>query len=217
MTAEVAPDFNPNEYFPFELSEFQRSSITSIYNGDHILVTAHTGSGKTVPAEFAIEYFKKHSKKVIYTGPIKALCNQKYHDFKTKFPHISFGILTGDIKHNPDADVLIMTTEILRNTLFKKKMQTSEKVPLMFEMDMENDLGAVVFDEVHYISDPERGAVWEQSILLLPPQVQLILLSATIDKAEIFAKWIENEKVKLMNWAYVIKRLILLPLTTVYL
>jgi len=185
-----------NEYFPFELSEFQIASINAIYKGDHSIVTAHTGSGKTVPAEFAIEHFIKKGLKVIYTGPIKALCNQKYHDFKIKFPNITFGILTGDIKHNPNADVLIMTTEILRNTLFKKKMQTAETAPLMFEMDMENELGAVIFDEVHYISDPERGAVWEQSILLLPPQVQLVLLSATMDKAQVFAKWIEDEKRK---------------------
>jgi superfamily II RNA helicase len=196
MNVVADNNFNPNEYFLFELSEFQCKAINAIYNEDHILVTAHTGSGKTVPAEFAIEYFIKKGLKVIYTGPIKALCNQKYHDFKTKFPHISFGILTGDIKHNPTADVLIMTTEILRNTLFKKKMQTDEKMPLMFEMDMDSELGAVVFDEVHYISDPERGAVWEQSILLLPPSVQLILLSATMDKINVFAKWIEDEKNK---------------------
>lgn len=196
MSATSKYSFNPNEYFPFELSEFQIASINAIYKGDHSIVTAHTGSGKTVPAEFAIKHFIKKGLKVIYTGPIKALCNQKYHDFKIKFPNITFGILTGDIKHNPNADVLIMTTEILRNTLFKKKMQTAETVPLMFEMDMENELGAVIFDEVHYISDPERGAVWEQSILLLPPQVQLVLLSATMDKAQVFAKWIEDEKRK---------------------
>ena len=86
--------------------------------GHHVLVTAHTGSGKTLPAEFAINYFKKQNKKLIYTSPIKALSNQKYSEFTRKYPHISFGLMTGDIKINPDADVLIMTTEILMNSLF---------------------------------------------------------------------------------------------------
>ena len=106
--------------YPYELSNFQKWSLYSIVNGHHTLITAHTGSGKTFAAEFAIDYFKEKGKKVIYTGPIKALCNQKYYEFKKKFPHISFGILTGDIKDNPEADVLIMTTEILRNTLFSR-------------------------------------------------------------------------------------------------
>lgn len=186
-------------YFSFNLSDFQKASIESIVTGNHCLVTAHTGSGKTTPAEFAIEYFKKQGKKVIYTGPIKALCNQKLYDFRKKFPHISFGILTGDIKDNPEADVLIMTTEILRNTLFNKEIISKEKTtiqnPLLsFEMDFDSELGAVVFDEIHYISDEDRGSVWEQSIILLPDHIQLIMLSATIQKPELFAKWIEDVK-----------------------
>jgi len=122
------------------------------------------------------------------------------YDLKLKFPHISFGILTGDVKDNPEADVLIMTTEILRNTLFNKQInsckETTRPVELQFELDIEKDLGAVVFDEVHYIGDQDRGSVWEQAILLLPPQVQLIMLSATIEKPEIFAEWLETEKNK---------------------
>ncbi len=194
-------DFDYKKYFdwfPYDLSDFQKWSLFAIINGHHSLVTAHTGSGKTLPAEFAIQYFKEKGKKVIYTGPIKALCNQKLYDFKQKFPNISFGILTGDIKDNPEADVLIMTTEILRNTLFNKKVNNESVKPieLQFDIDIENELGAVVFDEVHYIGDADRGSVWEQSILLLPPQVQLIMLSATIEKPEIFAEWLENEKNK---------------------
>ena len=193
---------NYNEFFgnySFPLSDFQKASIESIVTGNHCLVTAHTGSGKTLPAEFAIEYFKKQGKKVIYTGPIKALCNQKLYDFRKKFPNISFGILTGDIKDNPEADVLIMTTEILRNTLFNKEIISKEKTtiqnPLLsFEMDFDSELGAVVFDEIHYISDEDRGSVWEQSIILLPDHIQLIMLSATIQKPELFAKWIEDVK-----------------------
>ena len=191
--------------FPYELSDFQKWSIYAIVNGHHTLVTAHTGSGKTLPAEFAIQYFKERNKKVIYTGPIKALCNQKLYDMRNKFPDISFGILTGDVKDNPEADVLIMTTEILRNTLFTKKIndtnkgstgESSKNIALQFEMDIDNELGAVVFDEVHYIGDQDRGSVWEQAILLLPQQVQLILLSATIEKPEIFADWLQIEKNK---------------------
>tara|TARA_B110000967_G_scaffold4416_1_gene4416 strand:+ start:3793 stop:6339 length:2547 start_codon:yes stop_codon:yes gene_type:complete len=185
------------ETFPFPLSDFQKYAIQSIVEGDHILVTAHTGSGKTLPAEFAIEHFVAKGKKVIYTSPIKALSNQKFHEFTKKFPHISFGILTGDIKFNPEADVLIMTTEILRNTLLQKTIDNqvdTNSVPLQFEMDFQNELAAVVFDEIHYINDLDRGKVWEETIMFLPNHVQMIMLSATIDKSEIFAKWIEDVK-----------------------
>ena len=106
----------PEVTFPFELSPFQVDAIEAIKKGDHCLVTAHTGSGKTVPAEFAIQYFTALGKRVIYTSPIKALSNQKLHDFREKYPHISFGIVTGDIEDNKEAQVLIMTTEILSNS-----------------------------------------------------------------------------------------------------
>jgi len=197
-------------FSPLQLSSFQKWAVKAIVDKDNVLVTAHTGSGKTLPAEFAIQYFTQKNKKVIYASPIKALSNQKLYDFRRKFPNISFGILTGDCKDNPDADVLIMTTEILRNTLWaiptdaladdtptndtpRPPEQQSE---LPFKMDFANDLAAVIFDEVHYINDVERGSVWEQAILLLPPQVQLIMLSATLDKPEGFASWIEKEKNK---------------------
>ena len=114
--------------FPFELSDFQKYAIEGIVENKHVLVTAHTGSGKTLPAEFAIEYFvSKQRKKVIYTSPIKALSNQKFFEFGKKFPNIDFGILTGDIKFNPETDVLIMTTEILQNNLFQKYVQKSKQ------------------------------------------------------------------------------------------
>lgn len=180
------------ETFPhLSLSPFQKWAFKSIVDGDHTLITAHTGSGKTLPAEFAIKHFVAQGKKVIYTAPIKALSNTKLHDLRHKYPDISFGIITGDITDNPEADVLVMTTEILPMTLMNRKV---ENAPLAFEMDVENDLAAVVFDEVHYINDVDRGHVWEQAILLLPPQVQLIMLSATIDKPEAFAGWVEQEK-----------------------
>ena len=105
--------------FPYPLSPFQKHALEAIIGGHHVLVTAHTGSGKTLPAEFALQHFVAKGKKVIYTSPIKALSNQKYYEFTKKYPDITFGLLTGDIKTNPDADVLIMTTEILMNYLFQ--------------------------------------------------------------------------------------------------
>ena len=178
--------------YNFELSSFQKYAIEAIDTGNHILVTAHTGSGKTLPAEFAIEYFVGMGKKVIYTSPIKALSNQKYYEFTKKFPHISFGILTGDIKSNPEADVLIMTTEILQNTLYKKRNKSENNSLLMFEMDFDNELACVVFDEIHYINDPERGKVWEETIMMLPQHIQMVMLSATLDSPEVFASWCET-------------------------
>jgi len=225
------------EYDGKQLSDFQKWALKAITEGDNVLITAHTGSGKTLPAEYAIQYFTAQQKKVIYASPIKALSNQKLYDLRRKFPTISFGILTGDCKDNPEADVLIMTTEILRNTLLNKiingQAQASAGVqaidtagasasasgpaqlPLLFEMNFETELAAVVFDEVHYINDAERGSVWEQAILLLPPQVQLIMLSATIDRPEDFAGWIETEKRQQAEKAFIqVKQMYLAPTYT---
>ena len=113
--------------YPFPLSDFQKYAIEAIEKDKHILVTAHTGSGKTLPAEYAIQKFQKLGKKVVYTSPIKSLSTQKFSEFGKKFPDINFGILTGDIKMNPEAKVVIMTTEILRNTLFNNSLQDDEK------------------------------------------------------------------------------------------
>ena len=174
----------------------------------HVLVTAHTGSGKTLPAEFAIEHWVRLGKKVIYTSPIKALSNQKFYEFSQKFPHISFGLFTGDIKTNPEADVLIMTTEILMNRLFNYASLSSSSsnteneadicntiqktsLELQFQMDFEKELAAVIFDEVHYINDADRGQVWEKTIML-PDHVQMIMLSATMDNPKAFGEWIER-------------------------
>ena len=182
--------------YSFELSNFQKHAIKNIRDGKHVLITAHTGSGKTLPAEYAIDYFTQKGKKLVYTAPIKALSNQKFYEFTKLFPHISFGLLTGDIKTNPEADVLIMTTEILRNTLFQKKLVEEQKtnIPLNFDMDIDNELGCVIFDEIHYINDADRGKVWEETIMMLPKHVQMLMLSATLDKQENFAKWISGIK-----------------------
>ena len=134
----------------------------------------------------------KNGKKSIYTAPIKSLSNQKFNEFTKKYPDISFGILTGDIKYNPEADCLIMTTEILRNTLFQKQNQEIQKDLLSFNMDIENELECVIFDEVHYINDADRGKVWEESIMMMPKQVKLVMLSATINNIESFANWVQT-------------------------
>lgn len=180
------------EKYPYELSIFQKYAIEAINEGHHVLVTAHTGTGKTLPAEFAIEHFVSKGKKVIYTGPIKTLMNQKFYDFKNKYPHISFGILTGDIKFNPEANVLIMTAEILLNKLYQINSNSQTNNNIDFDIDFDNELACVVMDEVHYVNESERGHVWENSLMMLPSHIQLVMLSATIDQPENFAYWCEN-------------------------
>jgi superfamily II RNA helicase len=182
--------------FSFPLSDFQKYSIKSIVDGDHSLISVSTGSGKTLPGEFAIQHFVGKGKRVIYTVPIKALGNQKFYDFSKKFPDITFGLLTGDIKANITADVLIMTQEILMNFLFLSntadKDSNTKKPELQFQIDMKNELGAVILDEIHYIMDDSRGSAWESSLLMIDKHVQLIMLSATLDNPVKLASWIEE-------------------------
>jgi superfamily II RNA helicase len=182
------------EKYEYPLHIFQKYAIEAIVEGQHVLVTAPTGSGKTLPGDFSIDFFTSLGKKIIYTTPIKALSNQKFYDFSNKYKNISIGLITGDIKTNPDANVLIMTTEILLNKLFQIKSKTPETPSsISFEMDIENELGCVVFDEIHMINDAARGHVWEQSIMMLPKHIQVIGLSATLDNPEKFALWLENK------------------------
>jgi superfamily II RNA helicase len=194
------PKSNEEEYkkyyenYQYELHDFQKWCVEGIVTGNHVLITAPTGTGKTFGGEFAIQHFIAKGKKVIYTSPIKALSNEKFYAFTNKYPHISVGLITGDIKTNPDADVLIMTTEILLNKLYQIKSSTfNVKSSVSFDMDIEHELGCVVFDEVHMINDEHRGHVWEQSIMLLPSHVQMIGLSATLDDPEKFAFWLETK------------------------
>jgi len=177
--------------FNFQLHDFQKWAIESIVTGNHVLITAPTGTGKTVPAEFAINYFHSIGKKTIYTCPIKALSNEKFYDFTRKFPHINIGLVTGDISCNPNADVIIMTLEILMNKLCNNSIDSINKTTA-FEMDIQNELGCVVFDEIHFINDAKRGTNWEQTMLMLPKHIQMIGLSATLDNPEMFAQWMEN-------------------------
>lgn len=182
------------EQFPHELHDFQKWSIEALVNKKHVLVTAPTGTGKSVVAEFSIRHFVGIGKKVIYCSPIKALSNQKFYDFTRKFPDISVGIITGDISCNTSADVLIMTTEILLNKLYSGK--TTTNISTSFDMNIETELGCVVFDEIHMINDVSRGHVWEQSIMMMPSHVQMVGLSATLDDPVKFATWIETQSTR---------------------
>lgn len=188
------PPEDPAISYKFLLDSFQQQAVLAIHRGSNVLVTAKTGSGKTMIGEYQIAYSLRQGQRVFYTTPIKSLSNQKYHDLKKLFPSASVGIMTGDIKSNPEADIVVMTTEILRNLLFKQSTSTATlgtagQISLV-------GLGAVVFDEVHYINDPDRGHVWEETLILLDPSVRLILLSATIDAPEAFASWLGEAKQK---------------------
>lgn len=194
------PKSNEEEYkkyyenYSYQLHDFQKWSIEATVTGNHVLITAPTGTGKTFGGEFALQYFHSKGKKTIYTTPIKALSNEKFHAFTQKYPHISVGLITGDIRCNPEADVLIMTTEILLNKLYQVKSNSpTPSSSISFEMDIEHELGCVVFDEIHFINNEDRGNIWEQSIMMLPPQVQMIGLSATLDNPEKFAFWLETK------------------------
>ncbi len=174
---ELVP--NMAREWPFELDTFQKEAIYHLENGDSVFVAAHTSAGKTVVAEYAIAMAQRHMTKAIYTSPIKALSNQKFRDFRGIFADV--GILTGDMQINPEAGCLIMTTEILRSMLYRGA-------------DMIRDVEFVIFDEVHYVNDFERGVVWEEVIIMLPAHVSLILLSATVPNTHEFASWVGRTK-----------------------
>lgn len=165
----------------FILDSFQVDAIHAIERNESVIVSAQTGSGKTLIADYAIDKFLKTGKRVIYTAPIKALSNQKFRDFKLSYGEGAVGIMTGDVVINPQAPVLIMTTEIYRNMLLSND-QSIEHVSY------------VVFDEIHYINDIERGTIWEESIIFSPDRIRFLCLSATIPNSREFADWIEGIK-----------------------
>lgn len=196
-TTEPAPDYPPADpaiAYTFPLDPFQQQAVLAIHRGDNVLVTAKTGSGKTLVGEYQIAFSLRQKKRVFYTTPIKSLSNQKYHDLKKLFPAASVGIMTGDIKSNPEADIVVMTTEILRNLLFKQHTATAH-LGTAGAISLEG-VDAVIFDECHYVNDPDRGHVWEETLILLPPAIHLIMLSATIDSPELFADWLGQAKQK---------------------
>lgn len=170
---------NPAQTYSFTLDAFQKQAILKLEEHSHVFVAAHTSAGKTVVAEYAIALAKQHKTRSIYTSPIKALSNQKYRDFKTKFQDV--GLITGDIQIDPTASCLIMTTEILRSMLYCGSEVT-------------RDLEYVIFDEVHYINDADRGHVWEEVLILLPDHVSIVMLSATVPNTMEFANWVGQTK-----------------------
>jgi superfamily II RNA helicase len=193
LTPPPAQD-DPAISYSFPLDPWQQHAVCAIHAGHNVLVTAKTGSGKTLVGEYQIAHSLRQGKRVFYTTPIKSLSNQKYHDLKHLFPKASVGIMTGDIKSAPEADIVVMTTEILRNLLFKQSTVTAN-IGTAGAISL-RDVDAVVFDEVHYINDPDRGHVWEETLILLPREIHVILLSATIDSAREFASWLGAAKTK---------------------
>jgi superfamily II RNA helicase len=188
------PESLPVHPYTFPLDPFQQHAISAIAKDENVLVCAKTGSGKTLVGEYQIYHSLSKGKRVFYTTPIKSLSNQKFYDLKHLFKDASVGIMTGDIKFCPNAQIVIMTTEILRNLLYKKGT-TTEHLGLTASISMDN-LDAVIFDECHYINDKDRGKIWEETMILLPQEVNLVMLSATLDHPEYFANWLGELKQK---------------------
>nr|WP_199303409.1 DEAD/DEAH box helicase [Oscillatoria sp. FACHB-1406] len=175
---------NPEDLFPFQLDEFQRDAIAALDAEKSIVVCAPTGSGKTLIGEYAIHRSLARGRRVFYTSPLKALSNQKLRDFQQIFGEEQVGLITGDILVNVGAPIVVMTTEIFRNMLYE--------TPIGEVGTSVEDVGAVVLDECHYLSDRGRGTVWEESIIYCPPHIQLVALSATIGNPQEFTDWIDN-------------------------
>ncbi|XP_075083986.1 DExH-box ATP-dependent RNA helicase DExH10-like [Nicotiana tabacum] len=163
--------------YPFKLDPFQEVSVACLERKESVLVSAHTSAGKTAVAEYAIAMAFRDKQRVIYTSPLKALSNQKYRELSHEFSDV--GLMTGDVTLSPNASCLVMTTEILRGMLYRG----SEVI---------KEVAWVIFDEIHYMKDRERGVVWEESIIFLPPAIKMVFLSATMSNATQFAEWICN-------------------------
>ena len=163
----------------FPLDPFQETAFDALDEGRSVLVSAPTGSGKTVVADYAVARARAQGRRAFYTTPLKALSNQKYAELAEVYGPEAVGLLTGDVSHQADAAVVVMTTEVLRNMLFARSAQLA-------------GLGLVVLDEVHYLQDPYRGSVWEEVIILCPPEVVFVCLSATVSNADEFGAWLSS-------------------------
>lgn len=161
--------------YPFKLDPFQEVSVSCLERNESVLVSAHTSAGKTAVAEYAIAMAFRDKQRVIYTSPLKALSNQKYRELSQEFSDV--GLMTGDVTLSPNASCLVMTTEILRGMLYRGS-------------EVLKEVAWVIFDEIHYMKDRERGVVWEESIIFLPPAIKMVFLSATMSNATEFAEWI---------------------------
>lgn len=174
--SKYVPPETPARIYPFNLDPFQQLAIACIERNESVLVSAHTSAGKTVVAEYAIAKALQCRQRVIYTSPIKALSNQKYREMGEIFDG-DVGLMTGDVTINSTASCLVMTTEILRSMLYRGS-------------EVMREVSWVVFDEIHYMRDKERGVVWEETLILLPDSVRFVFLSATIPNAHQFSRWI---------------------------
>ncbi|KAK1392047.1 DExH-box ATP-dependent RNA helicase DExH10 [Heracleum sosnowskyi] len=163
--------------YQFNLDPFQSVSVACLERNESVLVSAHTSAGKTAVAEYAIAMSFRDKQRVIYTSPLKALSNQKYRELSQEFTDV--GLMTGDVTLSPNASCLVMTTEILRGMLYRGS-------------EVLKEVAWVIFDEIHYMKDRERGVVWEESIIFLPPAIKMVFLSATMSNATEFAEWICN-------------------------
>ena len=179
--------------FPFELDDFQKDACRCITDGKSVVVCAPTGAGKTVIAQHAIHCALEQGKKVFYTTPLKALSNQKYNDFSEKYGIDKVGLLTGDTSINRGAQIVVMTTEVLRNMLYGTNFGSVT--------DNLKDVKYVILDEVHYMNDEQRGTVWEESIIYCPTNVQIVALSATVANADKLTEWINtvHSRTELIN------------------
>jgi superfamily II RNA helicase len=178
--AAAAPAGPPETFRGLVLNDFQRQALVPLREGRPVLLAAPTGAGKTLVAEIAIEMALQKGRRAIYTAPVKALSNQKFRDFKAVAPD-GVGIMTGDVTINGRAPLLIMTTEIFRNTIFESPHSL-------------DDVETVVFDEIHYMDDLERGTVWEESIIFAPRHIRFVCLSATISNLDQFGEWISRTR-----------------------
>jgi len=181
--AATGGTLDPSQLFPFPLDGFQLEAIDALSQGHSVVVSAPTGSGKTLIGEYAIYRALAHGQRVFYTTPLKALSNQKLRDFRAQFGNDQVGLMTGDLTANRTAPIVVMTTEIFRNMLYA-------------ELDGDDDplegVETVVLDECHYMNDSQRGTVWEESIIHCPPSIQLVALSATVANAGQLTDWIEQ-------------------------
>jgi len=181
---------NPDTGMPFVADTFQKAAAMNLYLGNDVLVTAPTGTGKTAIAEYIITKNLLEGKRTFYTAPLKALSNEKYRDFCKTYGEDNVGILTGDTKINTDAPIIIMTTEVYRNMTASEQFNLENPNKEM----LKNSLQTVIFDELQYLGDVDRGGVWEQSIMFTPKNVQILSLSATIGNNEEINNWIAYTK-----------------------
>src|SRR5262245_4229339 len=174
----TTPPGGPATFRGLTLFPFQRRAVEAIFEGKGVVVAAPTGAGKTLVADYAIDHALAQGRRVLYTSPIKALSNQKFRDFRAHYGEERVGLMTGDVTLQPDAPLLVLTTEIFRNTIFEDPKRLDG-----FEF--------VIFDEVHYLDDRERGTVWEEAILYAPTHIRVVALSATVPNVQELADWIE--------------------------